>query len=175
MKNASCHRQGNGEKIMEREKTKKVLCKILAVMMALAVCVVSVSPVESQAAARPSLKVTARGKKSVTIKIKKKGKVSGYQIWIAKSKRGKYTQVGATKVLKYKVGGLAKEKKYYIKVRSFRTVGYRISYGKYSKPVKVKTYSKYHKKKKNNKDKDKDKDKDKETDTTTGSAIDVEE
>lgn len=136
-----------------RNQMKLAKCfRVLAVAFVLVLAAATIGEGTLQAAARPSFEVKKRNKKSVTIKIKKQGKVSGYQVFIASSKKGKYRQVGATKLRTYKITGLKKNKSYYIKIRSYKTKGYQISYGKYSKAKKVEKYSKKKKNNKNNKE-----------------------
>lgn len=89
--------------------------------------------------AKPSFKVTKRTKTTATIKITKKGKVSGYQVYLKSSKKGKYKLVMGMKSRTYKFTKLKKNKTYYVKVRAFRTKGARITFGKSS----VKKIGKY--------------------------------
>ena len=97
----------------------------------------------SYAASAPPFTIKSRAKTSATIKIKKKKGITGYQIFVANSKKGRYKQVGAARgTTTYKITRLKKNKTYYIKIRSYKTRGYRISLGKFSKPVKVPKYKK---------------------------------
>ena len=72
--------------------------KLFSVLMA--AVLVATTAVPSNAVAvvrpgRPSFKVVKRAKKSVTLKINKTKNTTGYQIFIANSKNGKYQQTAA--------------------------------------------------------------------------------
>ena len=65
----------------------------IAAVMILSLCITMFGVADADAAsgpARPSFKVTKRTKTTATLKIKKKGKVSGYQVYVSGSKKGKY-------------------------------------------------------------------------------------
>lgn len=116
--------------------------RVCILLIALVLCAATVCET-SYAASAPTFVIKTRAKTSVTIKINKKGKVTGYQIFVANSKKGKYKQVGVARNMKtYKITRLKKDKVYYIKIRSYKTKGYRISLGRFSKPVKVPKYKK---------------------------------
>jgi uncharacterized protein YkwD len=66
--------------------------------------------------------------------------VTGYQIFVAGTSGGKYTQIGATRSNSFVMTKLKKSKVYYVKVRAYRTNGTRIVTGKYSKATKVGKY-----------------------------------
>lgn len=115
--------------------------RVCTILIAFVLCIATVCET-SYAASLPTFSIKTRAKTSVTIKIKKKGSVTGYQIFVANSKKGKYKQVGvARNMTTYKITRLKKDKTYYIKIRSYKTKGYRISLGKFSKPVKVPKYN----------------------------------
>ena len=90
----------------------------------------------------PTLTVTA-GVKKATLKWNKQTGATGYVLYMATSKTGKYTKIatlkGNTKV-SYTKTGLTKGKTYYFKVIAYKTVGSTNIYGAYSsvKYVKVK-------------------------------------
>lgn len=101
--------------------------------------------------AKPATKVTVKkqtakvkaGKKKLTIRWKKDKAVSGYQIKLATKKNFKgaktYT-VKSYKTYKKVIKKLKSKKKYYVKVRAYKTVGKSKVYGAYSsvKSCKVK-------------------------------------
>ena len=128
------------------ENGKKYLRKIMLVAMAFLLCTVcSMETKSAKAASRPTVRVTKRTKKEATIKISK-SKATGYQVYLSASKHGSYKLLMATRTQYYKITGLKANKTYYVKVRGYRTRGYRISRGKYSKAVKINIYKKAAKK-----------------------------
>ena len=87
-------------------------------------------------------KVTA-GKKKATVQWKKTTGASGYEVYMATSKKGKYKKVKTVtsgKTVKYTKKSLKKGKRYYFKIRTYRTVNGKKVYSSYSsvKSVKVK-------------------------------------
>lgn len=128
------------------ENGKKYLRRIMLVAMAFLLCTVcSMETKSAKAASRPTVRVTKRTKKEATIKISK-SKATGYQVYLSASKHGSYKLLMATRTQYYKITGLKANKTYYVKVRGYRTRGYRISRGKYSKAVKINIYKKAAKK-----------------------------
>ncbi len=123
----------------------KYVKKVIVAVVAASLCVGSFAyagRTEVNAASRPSFEVSKRTKKSATLKIKKQKNVTGYQIYLSTSKNKKFTQVAATRTGKAVITKLKKNKVYYVKIRSFKTVGYRISFGKFSKVKKIDKYGK---------------------------------
>lgn len=101
---------------------------------------VSAKPVPAKATLSS---VKNSGSKTVTVKWKKVSGASGYEIYSATSKNGKYKKVATVKkggTTSCKHTKLKKGKTYYYKVRAYRTVNGKKVYGKYSevKSVKVK-------------------------------------
>ena len=99
--------------------------------------VVSAKP----ALSNPSLTLTA-GTKKATVKWKKISGSSGYEVYRASSKSGKYTKVktitkGST--VSYTNSSLTKNKTYYYKVRAYRLVNGKKVYSSYSSVKSVKT------------------------------------
>ena len=87
-------------------------------------------------------KITSKSKKA-TISWKKVSGASGYQIYMATSKKGKYSKVKTItsgKTVKYTKGSLKKKKTYYFKIRTYKTVSGKKIYSSYSsvKSIKVK-------------------------------------
>ena len=82
----------------------------------------------------PTLKVTA-GSKKATLSWNKQTGATGYVVYMATSKNGKYTKIatlkGNTKV-SYTKTGLTKGKTYYFKVAAYETVGGKNIYGSFS-------------------------------------------
>ena len=92
-----------------------------------------------------STKVTSLKSKSkkATIKWKKVSGASGYQIYMSTSKKGKYSKIKTiTKgsIVKYTKTKLKKNKKYYFKIRAYRTVDGKKVYSSYcsTKSIKIK-------------------------------------
>lgn len=88
-------------------------------------------------------KVSAKKTKSgtATISWSKSVGASGYEVYMATSKDGKYSKITTitnASTLTYKKTKLTKNKTYYFKVRSYVTVSGKKKYGDFSKVVKVK-------------------------------------
>ena len=86
-------------------------------------------------------KITTKNKKA-TIKWKKVSGASKYQIYMSTSKNGKYSKIKTTSssATSYTKAKLKKNKKYYFKIRSYKTVSGKNIYSSYSsiKSIKVK-------------------------------------
>ncbi len=82
-----------------------------------------------------TLKSVSAGKKCATIKWNSIKGASGYKVYRATSKNGKYTCIKTvkSKVISYKNTKLTKGKTYYYKIRAYRTVNSKAIYGNYSK------------------------------------------
>ena len=98
--------------------------------------IVSAKPVPAAAAWE---KVSV-GSKKATVHWKKVSGASGYQLYRADSRQGKYKCIKTQKGTKYTNKKLKKGKTYYYKVRAYKTVGKKKLYGAFSaiKEVKVK-------------------------------------
>ncbi len=88
------------------------------------------------------LRVTSKSKKA-TINWKKVSGAKGYEIWMATSKKGKYSKIKTVtkgNTVKYTKSSLKKNKTYYFKIRTYRTVDGKKVYSSYStvKSIKVK-------------------------------------
>lgn len=87
------------------------------------------------------MKVNNGKKRTATVTWKKVSGANGYCVYRATSEKGKYTQQkmlkgnGAVKYIDKKV---KKNKKYFYKVRAYRSVSGRTVYGAYASTVKVK-------------------------------------
>ena len=81
--------------------------------------------------------------RKATVKWKKVSGASGYEVYMATSKNGKYSKVGTTtknNKVSYTKTSLKKNKKYYFKIRTYKVVDGKKIYSAYSsvKSVKVK-------------------------------------
>lgn len=88
---------------------------------------------------KQSISLVNKIKKQLTIKWKKNTKASGYQVVYSTNKKftGKKTVRKAKTTISYKIKGLKKGKKYYVKVRSYKTVNGKRIYGAYSTAKKA--------------------------------------
>ena len=97
------------------------------------------------AGAKPALKAPAKvrakaGKKKITVQWKKTDGATGYKVYRATKKNGKYKAVKTIKkqrTVKYVDKKVKKNKRYYYKVRAYKNVDGKKVYSKYSKVVKV--------------------------------------
>ena len=127
---------------MQRKRTKHYINYIIMLFLAASLLTGAVTTEKAEAAGKPSITLTKRAKKSATIKIKKQSNVTGYQVFVKIGKNGKYKHVMSTLEPTYKITGLKANKVYYVRVRAYRTRGYRITMGKYSNTVKIGKYVK---------------------------------
>lgn len=95
-----------------------------------------------KAPAKPKSVTLTAGKKKVTIKWKKVTGATGYEIYRATSKNGKYTKIATIKkasTVKYvDKKSLKSKKKYFYKVRAYTKVGSQKKYSGYTTPKSVK-------------------------------------
>lgn len=87
------------------------------------------------------VKATA-GDKKITIKWNKVSGVTGYQVYMATSKNGKYTKIKTiknNKTFNYTKSGLNANKKYYFKVRAYKQVDDKKVCSSYTEIVSAKT------------------------------------
>ncbi len=92
-------------------------------------------------AAVTGLKVKNSSKKTATVTWKKVKSATGYVVYRATKKNGKYKAVKTitkASTTKFKNKKLKKKKKYYYKVRAIKKAGKKVTYSKYSKAVSVK-------------------------------------
>lgn len=85
-----------------------------------------------------SLKLKKKSKTSIGISWKKVSGASGYSVYRATSKNGKYTRVATTKKTSFTNTKLKRKKTYYYKVRAYKTVKGKKYYGSYSDIKKLK-------------------------------------
>lgn len=127
---------------MQRKRTKYYLKCITMLILAAALLTGAVATEKAEAAGKPIVTLTKRTKKTATIKMAKQNNVTGYQVFVKIGKNGKYRQVMSTRTQTYKITGLKANKVYYVRVRSYRTRGYHVYKGKYSKAIKIGKYEK---------------------------------
>lgn len=126
---------------MEDFMKKQIIKKWLAAALLASVCVTSIYTVPVSAMSKPSLSVSKRTKTTANLKITKVKSATGYQIFLAASKKGKYQQIGATRTTNFQVTKLKKNKVYYVKARAYKTIGSRIVTSGYSTVVQIGKYS----------------------------------
>ncbi len=93
--------------------------------------------------ATPKISKLSTKSKKVTVNWKKVSGASGYEVYMSTSKNGKYSKVKTIKngkTVKYTKSSLKKNKKYYFKIRTYRTINGQKVYSSYSsvKNIKVK-------------------------------------
>ena len=69
---------------------------------------------------------------SITMSWKKVSNATGYEVYRATSKKGKYTKVKTTTSITYKQGKLTRGKTYYYKVRAYKSINGSKIYGNFS-------------------------------------------
>ena len=81
----------------------------------------------------------SKNNKKISLTFKKAKNISGYQIKYSTSKnfKKKTTMFAKSKKIKYVLKGLKAKKKYFIKVRTYKKKGKKITYGKWSKTKTV--------------------------------------
>ena len=100
----------------------------------------SVVPVQSQVKiSTPMLKKLNRTKKTLQIRWSKGKDISGYKVYLSTKKQKGYKVIASIKTskLNYRLKKLAKNKKYYVKVRAYKNVDGKKVYSDYSK---IKTF-----------------------------------
>lgn len=133
---------------METKQSLWRKCLAVFMVLAMSMCITGEQTVQAASKpARPSISLVKRTKTTAKIKIKKKGSVTGYQIAVKTSKKGKYKLVMPTRKNTFVLKKLKANKVYYVKVRAFKTKGYHIKHGKFSKPIKIGKFKKKSKKK----------------------------
>lgn len=128
---------------MMQRKAMIVKGVTLCLLLALCISVLSGNDVEAASApSKPSFTVTKRTKTTATIKIKKKDKVTGYQVYVKKGKKGKYRLWTFSFTRTFKIKKLKAGSEYYVKIRAYRTRRLSIKKGKFSGAKKIKKYKK---------------------------------
>ena len=111
---------------------KNTFLKAVVFCLLLAFCIPVLYTGQPQAASvpkKPSFTVSKRTKTKVTLKIDKKDKVTGYQIYMKKGKKGKYRFCSVAFTRTCTIEGLKSNSEYYVKIRSYRTQGNSIRSG----------------------------------------------
>lgn len=91
--------------------------------------------------ATPEIWDLTAGKKKLTVEWDRISKASGYEVYVATSKNGKYTKkktIKSGKTTSAKIKGLKSKKKYYVKVRTYRTVDGKKIYSSFSSKENIK-------------------------------------
>ena len=91
-------------------------------------------------AAVKGVKVKNVKKLKAVVSWKKVSKASGYEVYRADKKKGKFKKIATIKkgsIVKYTNKKLKKKKSYFFKIRAYRVSGKKKVYGKYSSTVKV--------------------------------------
>ena len=91
-------------------------------------------------AAVKGVKVKNVKKLKAVVSWKKVSKASGYEVYRANKKKGKFKKIATIKkgsIVKYTNKKLKKKKSYFFKIRAYRVSGKKKVYGKYSSTVKV--------------------------------------
>lgn len=81
---------------------------------------------------KPTITKLTPGSKKITVRWNKISGATGYKLYRATSKTGKYKLVKTTKSTYYTNKSLKKGQRYYYKVRAYRTVSGKIKYSSYS-------------------------------------------
>jgi fibronectin type 3 domain-containing protein len=87
--------------------------------------------------ATPKITVKSTKSKQVAVTWKKATGASGYEVYRSTTKNGKYSKLTTTTKLTYTNTKLTGGKKYYYKVRAYRTVDGKKVYGSFSSAVYV--------------------------------------
>ena len=120
------------------EGKRKRIYRWLAVCLALLVAFTGLLTVQAAGVAKPT-KLSARVNDNVSITLQWTAakKVSGYQVYTAGSKSGKYTLLATTSATKYTHSNLKGGKTYYYKVRAYKTVKKKKRYSGYTVVVQA--------------------------------------
>ena len=123
---------------MYKTKFTKGIHRLL--MLLLCVSILSWPVGNVQAIGKTTAAVSKRTKTTAELTIRKISGVTGDQVFLSNSRKGRYVQVGATRTASFKLSKLKKNKAYYVKVRAYKTSGSRIVTGKYSGIIKINKY-----------------------------------
>lgn len=117
--------------------------KILSIILAVIMAVTSLSAVtfSAYAASVPKTSISKLEAKSAGFKVtvKKASKVTGYQIQYSTSSKMKSAKTAKTTKTSKTISGLKGSKKYYVRVRSYKTSGKKTKYSSWSKKKSVTT------------------------------------
>lgn len=127
-------------------KMKKITSILLSIIMIYSVCF----PITAFAAALPTVGISSLSVKenTVTVKWKKKSKITGYQIQYSTDskfkKNKKSIKIKKAKTTSKKISNLKKSKKYYFRIRTYKSSNKKTRYSKWSKVKSVKTQKEAH-------------------------------
>ncbi len=117
---------------------RKRIYRWLAVCLALLVAFTGLLTVQAAGVAKPTkLSAKVNDNVSITLQWTAAKKVSGYQVYTAGSKSGKYTLLATTSATKYTHSNLKGGKTYYYKVRAYKTVKKKKQYSGYTAVVQA--------------------------------------
>lgn len=127
-------------------KMKKITSILLSIIMIYSVCF----PITAFAAALPTVGILSLSVKenTVTVKWKKKSKIKGYQIQYSTDskfkKNKKSIKIKKAKTTSKKISNLKESKKYYFRIRTYKSSNKKTRYSKWSKVKSVKTQKEVH-------------------------------
>lgn len=122
-------------------KMKKITSILLSIIMIYSVCF----PITAFAAALPTVGISSLSvkKNTVTVKWKKKSKIMGYQIQYSTDskfkKNKKSIKIKKAKTTSKKISNLKESKKYYFRIRTYKSSNKKTRYSKWSKVKSIKT------------------------------------
>ena len=125
---------------------KKITSILLSIIMIYSVCF----PITAFAAALPTVGISSLSVKenTVTVKWKKKSKITGYQIQYSidsKFKKNKKSiKIKKAKTTSKKISNLKESKKYYFRIRTYKSTNKKTRYSKWSKVKSIKTQKETH-------------------------------
>ena len=120
---------------------KKITSILLSIIMIYSVCF----PITAFAAALPTVGISSLSVKenTVTVKWKKKSKIMGYQIQYSTDskfkKNKKSIKIKKAKITSKKISNLKESKKYYFRIRTYKSSNKKTRYSKWSKVKSIKT------------------------------------
>lgn len=119
---------------------KKITSILLSIIMIYSVCF----PITAFAAALPTVGISSLSvkKNTVTVKWKKKSKIMGYQIQYSTDskfkKNKKSIKIKKAKITSKKISNLKESKKYYFRIRTYKSSNKKTRYSKWSKVKSIK-------------------------------------
>ena len=126
---------------------KKIIAIILSIFILLGICY----PCDILAATLPTVGISSLSVKEnnrVTVKWKKKSKITGYQIQYSTDskfkKNKKSIKQKKKKTTSKKVSNLKESKKYYFRIRTYKSSNKKTRYSKWSKVKSIKTQKENH-------------------------------
>ena len=133
--------------MLEAEFYEKIIAIILSIFILLGICY----PCNILAATLPTVGISSLSVKEnnrVTVKWKKKSKITGYQIQYSTDskfkKNKKSIKLKKAKTTSKKVSNLKESKKYYFRIRTYKSSNKKTRYSKWSKVKSIKTQKETH-------------------------------